>query len=66
MAAVVAATASQAAIDATALTFGFLTWLAFVIAAFLVVAIASGDQAEGLERVPALDVERRDIQRRLS
>jgi MFS family permease len=53
VAAVVGATASQAGIDATALTFGFLTCLAFVIAAFLVVAIASGDQPERLERVPA-------------
>lgn len=66
VAAVVGATASQAGIDATALTFGFLTCLAFVTAAFLVVAIASGDQPERLEHVPSLDVERRDTQRRLS
>jgi hypothetical protein len=66
VAAVVGATASQAGIDATALTFGFLTCLAFVLAAFLVVVIASGDQPERLERVPSLDVERRDTQRRLS
>jgi hypothetical protein len=37
-----------------------------VIAAFLVVAVTSGDQSERLERVPSLDVERRDTQRRLS
>jgi hypothetical protein len=60
--AVVGATASQAGIDATALTFGFLTCLAFVTAAFLVVAIASGDQPERLERV-ALSMSREGTHR---
>ena len=43
VAAVVAATASQAAIDATALTSGFLTCLAFVVPALILVTIGSRD-----------------------
>jgi EmrB/QacA subfamily drug resistance transporter len=42
VAAVVAATAAQSGIDATALTLGFLTCLAFVLSALVLVAIGSG------------------------
>jgi hypothetical protein len=40
---VVAATVSQSAIDETALTSGFLTCLAFVVPALILVTIGSGD-----------------------
>ena len=45
VAAVVAATASQAAIDETALTSGFLTCLAFVVPALILVTIGSRDRS---------------------
>jgi EmrB/QacA subfamily drug resistance transporter len=45
VAAVVAATAAQSAIDATALTLGFLTCLAFVVSALILVFIGSGDRS---------------------
>jgi hypothetical protein len=45
VAAVVAATAAQSAIDATALTLGFLTCLAFVMSALILLFIGSGGRS---------------------
>ena len=44
VAAVVAVAAAQSGIEATALTLGFLTCLAFVVSALVLVFIGSGDR----------------------